>query len=303
MPEPTVAIPNKAIVIFAALMPVIGLLVILGLLGAIAFVLLRHQSPTPPNPVSSPSSLPHSPPSSPVAPPSVVAPTPVAPAAPVHPVVIPPPVAAAPPPPAPPAVNYPPPSLTDFDPPISGPGTTLTLHGENLGLVNRVLLISSHGAQSTRAIILSRQDKQMLIVVPPVSFADYQIVIAAFSPGGVAILADQHTLSAESYSPDSHPHDTVVSVHGGDEILAGDRMVIFARPGADVSMGNDCIAFLSEDVRLKGAGTRCHIYFVPPAPALLDGVNRDGLKEIKALSLNFENDAFRVKPAPPGQDQ
>ncbi len=307
---PIVAPPNKALIIFAALMPVIALIVIGGLIGGAAAFLYRHHAATPPpTAIDTPSSQAPAPINPPIAPvPTIAAPAPVpigppsvdTPAGPVVPA--PPAVPVAPPPPAVPAIDYPAPLLTDLDPPITGPGTTLKLTGENLGLVTQVLLINSHGATFMKANIVSKQDTQLRITVPDVPFADYGIVIAAFSPGGVAILADQHTISAESYSPDSHPHDSVVSVHQGDEIFAGDRMVVLARPGADVSLGNDCIAFLNSDVRLKAVGKGCHIYFVPPAP-LEPGVSRDDFVEIKALTPNFDSDAFRVKPAPPGQDQ
>jgi hypothetical protein len=316
MPEPVVAPANKAVVIFAALMPVLALIVIGGSIGGVAAFLYRHHAATPtPIAIQAPlsqASAPVPPPITPVptlAPP-VVSPSVVTPTAPLVPTppplpraaVTPPAVPAIPLKPAAPAIDYPAPLLTDLDPPITGPGTTLKLTGENLSLVNKVLLINSHGATFVKANIVSKEDKQLQIRIPDVPFADYGIVIAAFSPGGVAILADQHTLSAESYSPDSHPHDSVVSVHQGDEIFAGDHMVIIARPGADVSLGNDCVAFLNSDVRLKAVGKRCHIYFVPPAP-LEAGVSRDGFVEIKALTPNFDSDAFRVKPAPPGQDQ
>ena len=315
MPEPIVAAPNKALVIFAALVPIIGVIVVLALIGGIVFVLMHHQQPAttqsmvnhPPDPAppgANQPTIPSIPPAAetvPAAPQPLPAQPPVPPPA-ASPPAVPPAPAFIPPPAAAPAVDYPAPSLTDFDPAIAGPGSTLKLDGDNLSIVTRVLLISTHGEGSKRAIITSKSDKQLWIAVPDVSFADYGIIIAAFSPGGVAVLADQHTLSAESYGPDSHPHNSVVSVHGGDEIFAGDHMVILTRQGADVSMGNDCIAFLSDNVRLRAVGKRCHVYFVPPAP-LEVGVSREGLTEIKALSLNFDNDAFRVKPAPPGQDQ
>ena len=187
------------------------------------------------------------------------------------------------------------PTLTDFVPPIAPPKSSLVLRGTGLALVNKVLFISSHGASSVEAKIVFAMDRQIIVTVPEVSFADYGIIIAAFSPGGVAILADQHT-GATPWGIDGHLHDTVVSVQSGDEISTRDGMVVLAKSGSDITVANNCIVFMHEDVKLHSHGRGCQIYFVGPA-------SRDGLTAIKALNVNFDNDAFRVKPAPAGQDE
>lgn len=294
---------NKALVLLATLVPLLGLLLVVVCLAGIVVAAVMYSRGVSKKPVETgpPPAvvLPPAPPSAPVAVTPVV-PEPIQP--PVAPPVVlpqPPPVAVAPP--AIPKVNVEPPVLDDFDPPIVPPGKLLNLRGQGLKEVTRVLLISSHGAASVRATIVSKTTDLVTIVIPNVPFADYGILIAAFSPGGVAVMADQHT-GATPWGTDGHLHDTVVCVQPDDSISTQDHMVVLGMPGSEVSIGNDSFAFLREDAKLKGRGDRCHIYFVGPA-APPEGISRQGLNEVPAMSINFDKDLFRVKPATADQDQ
>jgi len=212
--------------------------------------------------------------------------------------------AAAPPPeaPVPQAVATPPPEPHDFDPAIAPVHSQLVLRGNYLSAVKKVLLISTYGGlASAEAKIISATDGQFLVQVPNPPYLAYPYVIAAFSPAGVAVMADQHT-GKTPWGADGHLHNTVVNVRQGAEISTRSAMVVFAQPDSTISIGDGCTAFLSKGVTLKARGRHCHIYYV--APLLMDAtVSRDGMLEVKSISIDFSKNALRVKLALPALER
>lgn len=291
---PVLEQPNSGLALLAVFLPLLALVVVIACLGGIVFAAVMFSRVQASKSAAQAAQ---------VSPPPIVAPQQMLPKDPVPPTPPPmppmPPMVKVTPPavpvPAPAMVNAPEPTLTDFVPSIQSPGKPLVLRGSGLAMVNKVLFISSHGATSVPGKIIYAVEHEVIVTVPEVSFADYGIIIAVFSPGGVSILADQHT-GATPWGTDGHLHDTVVSVQPGDEISTRDGMVILAKPGSDISVTDNCVVFMHEDVKLRRHGKGCQIYAVAPELRL-------GVTVIKALNVNFDNDAFRVKPASGNEDQ
>jgi hypothetical protein len=194
-------------------------------------------------------------------------------------------------------VIYPEPQLDDFVPPIAAPGSKLVLRGLGLAAVDHVQLISSHGAASVEATIVHARDDQLIVTVPKVPFENDPLFLLVRSPGGVAIMADQH-MGNTPWGTDGHLHDTAVNVRPGDEIDTRDNMIVTAQEGSTVSVGDHSLALLGKGVTLQSHGKNCTIYYVAPVE-LAPGVSRDGMTEVPSIQVNTSMDAFRVKPAPP----
>jgi hypothetical protein len=286
-PQPT----NHTLGVLAAFsLPVIATVVIVSLLGVIGygvFNLLHRLVPKPPATPAAVSNrasshldtVPNPPAAPPVEPPQTL-------------VARPSPTAAAQTPPTTPAV-VPAPEMTGYTATGFGKGMLAALNGDNLDRVTRVELISSAGARSADAKIVEKSKAQIVIEVPAISFEDDDIILAAFSPGGVALLIDEHT-GATPWGTDGHLHDTTVIAKTGDSIDTLLRMVVLAQPSSTVSMGDNSIAFLSDHVTLAGHGKHCKIYYVAPI-ALAPGVSKDGLIEVPSIDVQAPGPAFRVK--------
>jgi hypothetical protein len=291
--------PAAATVMAAAMLPVIGLVVFLLLATGVFLAMMKlfhvkHlNSPAAiampllaPPPVNSPplDTVPPMPPD------PIADPTPSA--IPAQPVAL--------PPPTPETATAPPPLLNDFVPPVAAPGSKLVLRGEGLATVDRVQLVSSHGAARVDAKIVYARDDQIIITIPKVAFENDAIFLLVHSPGGVAIMVDQHTGNTP-WGTDGHLHDTAVNVRPGDEIETHDNMIITAQEGSAISVGDNSLVLLDTDVTVKNHGKNCTIYYVAPVE-LSPGVSRAGMTQVPSVQVNTSMDAFRVKPAPPDAD-
>jgi hypothetical protein len=193
----------------------------------------------------------------------------------------------------------PPPILDDFV--VATSGSPLVFRGRGLAAVDHVQLISTTGAASTDAEILQKLDSQVIINVPKVPFANDDICLQISSPGGIAVMLDQHT-GATPWGTDGHLHDTAVIVRSEDSISTGDNMLLVGRDGCEIAIGNNCIAYLERNVKVKAHGNNCHIYYVGSVE-LAPGVSREGMTEVPSLQINLDMDAFRVKPQQAGAGQ
>ena len=135
----------------------------------------------------------------------------------------------------------------------------MVLRGENLAAVNQVLLIDSHGAAAVPAKIIFKMDRQVIVEVPGIPFADHAIDIAVLSPGGAALLIDQHT-GVTPWGTDGHLHDTTIHVRASDEIQVLDHMLVLADSDTTLSLGDGCVAFIGSGSTLKSRGKKCRIY-------------------------------------------
>jgi hypothetical protein len=293
--EPVAPTNHTLGVLAAFALPVIATVVIVSLIGIIGYGVfnLLHRLVPKPSPAGQPTAMAPPPRTSlltgtttrPSESPSdlTASPQPVVPSMPV------------PTPPLRPAVVLPAPELTAFTPQVAGKGLPVSLSGERLTGTREVQLISTAGAKSMPAKIIAAGKSRVVIRVPDVPFANDDIIIAAISPGGVAVLIDEHT-GATPWGTDGHLHDTTVIAKTGDSIDTLDRMVVLAQPYSTVSVGDDSVAFLSDHCTLTAHGKNCRIYYVAPI-TLGDGVTRDGLIEVPSIDVQAPGSAFRVKPA------
>ena len=90
----------------------------------------------------------------------------------------------------------------------------------------------------------------MIINVPKVPFPNDDICLQISSPGGIAVMLDQHT-GTTPWGTDGHLHDTAVIVRSEDSISTGDNMLVVGRDGCEIAIGNNCIAYLERQRESK----------------------------------------------------
>jgi hypothetical protein len=288
-------------VLMAFLLPVVGTVVVLSLLALIGFEgyrLIRRALPArvpAPVVVSQPTPPPRRSPVVPVVPKQSSADTDEV-RRPKVPVVV--PKATAMVMPEAPESAEPAPTLSGFLPETGLPGDALFIRGNHLDDVRSVLMISSHGAVAVNCVLLYQDTGSVTARVPDIRTGTDGIVIAAISNGGISVLTDQHT-AVTPWDTSKPLKNTSVIVNTGDRVRTRDHVVVMAAPGSEVSLGDDCVAFLADHVKLTSRGQRCKIYYVGPL-MVSAGVSTEGMIAEPSIEVSANSDAFKISYVRPG---